>query len=483
MPKYITTLLLIFSFSAFAQQKAEEELLIFINKKSDSEFTQSNISLLEKDMKSNNIPTRLIDISENGAPVEVAYTPYVLYRNHLGNKLFKGRYTSHKRILNFIRTTRRLPQAAIDYEEKNVIVWKQERANLLFKLKITDPSGTKSAAFDKKKFNKEVLKGLLKGFSGTKYSKNQKVGNTDDIFYCNFYPYISEEGRLFVSTEIYSHYDCIHPVYKKFKLPFSSLSVSEAFDSAATNTFAEIRRQIKDSEIGDAINYATKEIKLIEWKDLNLKMMEAPAESRNSSFKELDFPEEWSLSGAVDESTPVLAFNFPPPLRQYGGELKKVRGTVSLKDNNSLKDASGKFVVEVSSLDMGEASLNSSVKSSMLFVDRHPTAELEFLKLNSKDLMLKLGKMTQVDIEVRLTMLNKSDTIIARSQFEPFLDENGQLLLHVFTQFSTNDLLGKFGVSGPDGPAESNNRIEFTANFLMNASEETNNKSGKTMNE
>jgi hypothetical protein len=475
MPKYIILLFLIFSFSAFAQQKADEELLIFINKNTDSEFTQSNISLLERDMKSYKIATRLIDVSQSGAPAEVAYTPYILYRNHLGNKLFKGRYTSHKRILNFIRTTRRLPQAAIDYEENNVMVWKQDRANLLFKLKITEASGTNSATFDQKKFNKELMKGLRKGFTGTKYSKTQKVGNTDDIFYCNFYPYISQDGRVFVSTEIYSHYDCIHPVYKQFKLPFSSLSVAEAFDTAATNTFAEIRRQIKDSEIGDAINYATKEIKLIEWKDLNLKKMQAPAESMHSSFKDVDFPQEWTMYGPVDESTPVLAFNFPPPLRQYGGELKEVRATVSLKEKNSLKDASGKFVVEVSSLDMGEGGLNSAVKNSMLHIDRFPTADLEFLNLNSKDMNLKLGKITQVDIEVRLTIVHKSDTLIARSQFEPFLDDKGNLFLHVFTQFTAEDITGSFHISGPDGPSDSNNKMEFTANFLLKPESKSNN--------
>ena len=104
MPNYIIAILLIFSFSVSAQQNAEEELLIFINKKTDSEYTLSNIRLLKADMKSYKIAGRIIDISETGAPVEVAYTPYILYRNYLGNKLLKGRYTSHKRILNFIRT-------------------------------------------------------------------------------------------------------------------------------------------------------------------------------------------------------------------------------------------------------------------------------------------------------------------------------------------------------------------------------------------
>ena len=212
MPKYISLIFLIFSLSTNAQQKIDEELLIFINKKTDSEFTQSDIRKLEVEMYNNKITTKIIDINEVGAPKDIGYTPYIMYRNYLGNKLYKGRHTSHKRILNFIRTVRRLDQASIDYKEKNIMVWKQERANLMFKLKITSPQGHLPNNFDQKQFDIEVIKGLKQGFKGVQYTKSHRVSNSDDIFYCNFYPYISEDGKLFVSTEIFSHYDCINPV-------------------------------------------------------------------------------------------------------------------------------------------------------------------------------------------------------------------------------------------------------------------------------
>ena len=57
MPKYITLIFLIFSLSIYAQQKVDEELLIFINTKTDSEFTKSDINKLKEEMHKNNIPS------------------------------------------------------------------------------------------------------------------------------------------------------------------------------------------------------------------------------------------------------------------------------------------------------------------------------------------------------------------------------------------------------------------------------------------
>jgi hypothetical protein len=469
MPKYITFLFVLLSFSTIAQQNIDEELIIFVQKEADSKFTQKNIKVLIEQMEAANIPTRIIDIEKVGSPKEVGFTPHIVYRNHIGNKTYKGRYTSHGRILNFIRTVRRLPQQDIDYEEKNIFVWKQERCNILFKLKITAAKGNLPSDFNLANFEKEYLNGLKIGFERAGYATLQKVNNSDEIFYCNFYPYIAEDGKVYVGHEIFSHYDCINPIYKQFDKPGTGNSVEEGFTAAANSIFLEIKRQVDSSEMGDAMNFVPTKIKKIPWKKLNLKKLEAPTKGLLINAKEVKFTKDWILLGPIDDDTPLLTFNFPPPLRQYGGELKKVTGTMSFKEDKTLQNATGEFIVKVSSLEMGDGSLNHSVKESMLFVDQFPDAQLEFSKITSDDFKLELGKITRASIEAQLTMVQKSDTIVATAQFEPFLNDKGELLIEVTTQFILPDLVGSYKIDGPDGPKEANNTIQFNASFLMKA--------------
>lgn len=467
MSKYIAFLLLLLSFSTIGQQKIDEELLIFIQKGTDSEFTQKDINQLVVDMEKYKIPAKIIDIETTGVPQEVGFTPFIMYRNYLGNKVYKGRYTSHQRILNFIRTVRNLPPADIDYDEKNVLVWNHDQGKLILKLKITELTGSVPANFNKKKFEQDYLKGLKKGFKGLSYVTKQHVTTSDEMFYCNFYPYLADDGKVYVSHEIFSHYDCINPVYQQFGKPGVGKSFVEGFESAATDNFKEIQRIIKESTLGDAMNFVSKNIKNIEWKDLNLRTLEAPQKNSSTNIKEVVFPKSWTMAGPIDDDTPMLSFNFPPPLRQYGGELKKITGTLSIPNNLSLENAMAEFVVDVNFLEMGVSSLNDAVKKSMLFVDRFPTAKLEFKSISSKDFQLQLGKMTPAEIKADLTIVDKTGTISANAYFEPFLNDAGELFLQVTTQFVAEDLTGTFHIEGPDGPAEANNKMYFNATFLM----------------
>lgn len=468
MPKYITFLVLLLSFSTIAQQKIDEELIIFVQKATDSQFTLDNIKALEAYMLEHNITTKIIDIDKTGAPKEIGYTPFIVYRNHIGQKIFKGRYTSYKRLLNFIRTVRRLPSADISYEEKNVFVWKQERSNLVIKLKITDPQGSLGKSFNAKKFQKEYLKGLKNGFSPAQHKNSTSVGNSDELIYCSFYPYIGEDGKIYVSSEIHSHYDCHTAIYQQFDAPSTGNSVDEAFTAASKNALKEIQRQVVESKLGDAMNY-TKNTKITTWDDLELRTLKAPEKSTQKEFADITFPKEWVVAGPLDESTPILSFNFPPPLRHYGGELKTATGSIALNQAQSLESAKGEFVVDVASIEMGESELTQAVLESMLYAKKYPNATLVFKKIIGENLKLTLGTITTARVEGDLTMLEKTAPIVASAQFEPFLDENGALRLHIYTQFTINDLKGNYTVAGPDGPAEANNKMLFSASLLMKA--------------
>lgn len=469
MPKYSLLFLLFFSFSTIAQQNIDEELVIFIQKTKESDYTNKNLKELQDFMKSQGVPTKFINIEATGAPAEVGFTPFVVYRNYLGNKIYKGRYATHKRLLNFIRTVRRMPIEEINYEEENVFVWKHPRANLFLKLKVTEPSGNVPAKLKSKKFKQQYLKGLKEGFEQLEYVTSTMVGNSDELMYCNFYPYIAEDGKVYVSTEIYSHYDCHTPIYQQFETAAVGNSIQQGFAAAASQLFERIQKEVVNSENGDAMNFLDAAIPTVSWESLSLKTLEAPKRQTNFDASNISYPKKWVVQGAADPSTPILSFHFPAPLRQYGGELDEVTGTITLDQQQNLAAATGEFEVAVSSIEMGESMLTQAVKESMLYVDKYPKATLVFKRIIGDQLDLKLGQITQAQVEATLTMLEKSSTITATAQFEPILDDAGELVLFVNTKFSVQQLSDIYGVDGPDGPKEAKNTLIFNANFLMKA--------------
>lgn len=469
MAKYTIFLLLLLAFSTNAQQSIEEELLIFVQPEQQSEFTKNNLKTLTTLLKEQGIQVQQLDVSKVGAPKEVGFTPFIVYRNHLGRKVYKGRYTTHQRLLNFIRTVRRLPEAAINYQEKEVFVREYDRAALLLKPKITAPTG-KTEGLDLAKINQQALQGLEKSLENWTYNTSYAVTDGDELFYMNFYPYIAEDGKVYVSAELYAHYDCHTPIYQQYKTPAVGQSVETAFAQAGKDLLAEINRQLVESEAGDAMHFLSQKTKQTPWDKLPLQALQVPKRTTSSKSTTITLPQNWEMQGPVAQGAPLLSFNFPAPLRHYGGELKKVAGKISLKDPKSFAHAQGRFVVDVNSLQMGQAELDSYVKGSLLLVNSHPEATLIFKKVIGNDLNLQLGRLTIVQIEAELQLLGKTSQVIAQTELEPFINEEGDLLMNISTQFTLEDLLGNFEIEGPDGPKEANNKLIMQANFLVRPS-------------
>ena len=119
---------------------------------------------------------------------------------------------------------------------------------------------------------------------------------------------------------------------------------------------------------------------------------------------------------------------------------------------------------------MGQAELDSYVKGSLLLVEEHPKATLTFQRILGDDLNLQLGRLTIAQVEAELSILGRTSTILANTEFEPLINDKGELQLQISTRFTANDLLGNYKIEGPDGPAEANNQLLFQANFLVRPS-------------
>ena len=144
MPFVQILISLLMGLSTYAQEAPFEDVILFVDKKENSAFVIEDIQKLQKFLSDNQISSTVIDIRTEGAPEEVAYTPCIVYRNQNGHQFYKGKHTTHKRLLNYIKTVRGLSPEPIDYSEKNVFVWQKDQAKLIFKIKITPPTGSKS---------------------------------------------------------------------------------------------------------------------------------------------------------------------------------------------------------------------------------------------------------------------------------------------------------------------------------------------------
>lgn len=459
---------LLISVSIFGQEAPSEDVVIFVDKEENSSFVIEDIYKLQQFLSDNQISSTLVDIQTQGAPKEIAFTPCIVYRNQNGHQFYKGKHTTHNRILNYIKTVRGLAPEPIDYSEKNVFVWQKEQAKLIFKIKITPPTGALSKNFNANNFHQKAIEAMKKGFDPARFSEKINVGLSDELFYCNFYPYLSADGKIFISTELYSHYDCIHPIFKNFDTPHTDVSLKKCMQSAASEIFEEIKSQIISSEKGDVFYFKDPKTTLKSWDDLQLPKLSKPLKAKSSAISsQVNFPVSFHDPSKIDSKSPILTFNFPPPLRQYGGELKKIDGRIELNNPRSVLGMQGNFVVDVNSLDMGDPSLNHSVLDNMLLADQFPAANLRFIKVNSESPELEIGKITQATIKAELTLMDKIGVVEANAQFEPIIEDGNLVSLWINTRFTTEDLKGIYSIDGPDGPKDSNNRIIFKANFIL----------------
>ena len=84
-----------------------------------------------------------------------------------------------------------------------------------------------------------------------------KLAKTDRAFYMNFYPYVDDQGQLYIRTALYSQFSCIHPIFSTKANPITGAIANYAnlFEQAAQQLEAEIIRQIENSTKGDAFSF------------------------------------------------------------------------------------------------------------------------------------------------------------------------------------------------------------------------------------
>jgi hypothetical protein len=454
----------------------EEELIVF-TQNNDSDFTKNILDSLQKYTKAQNIPIKIVEL-EDQVVEEIPYTPFIVYQNHLGRSPYKGRFTSFSRIKNAVRMLRRQAKGFKEKQFEEKFVWEKGQTKVLFYMEMTEIKG-EGAKYIKQldKFKKQAVEGVKKGLKDLEWRDKGAVSAATYNFYLNFHPYIGADKKLYVSSSIYSGYDCVTPIYTQYDQPANGKykKVKDIFEAAAADLMKAWNNLRQNSEEGDAIT-AIEAMEKVSWEALGLALPKAPENSEKvlPALTNQPIPQKWIYKGSVDADLPAVAFSFPEPLTQYAGEATEVEGELIFSKENSLDGATGLFTVNTHSVTMGLEDLDHHIHESMLFVDSLAEASFEFIDVKAEKPMA-WGDLIPFEVKGNFRLKNIEIEVVAKAQAELTIAEDGETpQLLIYANFHLPELHDTFGLERPGGPASANNQLYFTLNFVMEAPKASN---------
>jgi polyisoprenoid-binding protein YceI len=398
-----------------------------------------------------------------GVPSELSSLPALVFQNGKNRSIYAARYAEFSTIENFIRTSRAFPQQLALNCKKDVLAYQNGRMKIATTLKITPLGGTIPSNFNAADFEKNTQKTIDEAMQNFAFQTETCLQKTDRMYYLDIHPYLDKTGKLFLSYELYSQFSCTVPVFSKIKTPLEgTLENSKTLLALIGSTIEkEIFAQLKNSTIGDAYSAISSETPNKTWQELGFSLSEnQDVSSVKSVFENKKLTQKWSFAGAIDAETPAMAFHFQEPLDRYAGEVKQIKGTLQLNDNQQLTQ--GAFEVNTVSLTMGIDDFDHKVHEKYIKVGRFPVATFSF---KNQAIALAFGKTSDANIVGDFTLMGKTIPMTMQAQLTPSMGSKGEMLLAVQTSFNLN-IANVFGIKGPDGPDPANKTMQFFMNFF-----------------
>jgi polyisoprenoid-binding protein YceI len=432
------------------------------------DFTTKALPRLRELAKARGITLDLRD-ARAGAPDEVHTTPLLVYQDASGRSIFRGRYTDFERISQFLRTVRSGPLANAETTHENVAAWRRGRTVVIAPIKITALSGVLPARYDEHAFMDRARRAILSGFKRFRDERRVVASPSDRSFYMDFHPYRDAAGRLFVSTAIYSGFNCVEPILQGFDEPIAGewVSPDDVFARAGKLLEDRIAQMSVSSDAGDAFDPVADDAPTKTWAALGLALPPAPPTAgARAAASAVALPRRFVVATASAEDPPRLQFRFAVPLDSYNGEVRKLTGTVVLGEGSRLNGATGTFDAATASVTMGSKALDVEIRNAMLRTDAFPGARFVLDPVEAADTALVPGVPAPFTATGHLEMLGVSVPLSVKAQAEVGSDEDGTPRLDVQARFRFR-IGSTFGLKGPDGPAPANDTLEFDARFAL----------------
>ena len=458
---------LLLKLTALAATEAEQ-LIVFVQpgvSDVDTAFQNERLADIRKLADQMNVRVHVVS-AKKGAPEEIALTPLLVYQNYRGRSVYQGRSNTPKRIQNFIRTSRYVPQGKAPNRREDIPVWQNGRTRTWAPLKVSGVTGSPPADYKHDVFIADALKYIKKGFKKFRMQKAAELGRADRGFYMDFYPWLSDDGTLFLTIAVFSQFYCHAPVIQE-KIIGPWKDRNKLFRKAGELAEKTVARIINNPQSGDSFDPIKKNIPKISWEKLGFELPPEPAKKTSLTSAQLKLPREWVLIPSGPADPPMIQFRFPAPLDNYAGEVTSGKGEFIFPANLHPSGATGHIEVDTgNSITMGDPVLDEAIRGSiMLNTKAHPTSKFIIEAVSSEDRPISFGQQTAAQIRGQFTLKGKTMPLTSMTEIEPIIADNGKPNLLIRSTFEID--LRTFKIEGADGPAPARHTLLFDANFRL----------------
>ena len=429
-------------------------------------FTEDILPMIRETAGQLGATVTIVDATR-GAPAEVTITPLLVYQNHRGRSVYQGRYTTIDRLRNFIRTSRYVPQGGAPLVRKRDAVRRIGRARIAAPIKVSPLTGEPPSKHDQQEFVDAALRSIAAGLSQFRMANEVTLRRSDRLFYMDFYPWRSTDGKLYLSYALFSQFHCKRPVFTSRSQPLIGPWDERAslFREATRALERAIADQTVDSSSGDGFDPIAESVPVVTWDSLGLSLPESPPNTTRASSA-INLARRWIVTDSEPGDAPQIMFHFPPPADHFAGEIKRATGRLTLAADLSLTGAQGEFEADVSSLTMGAPDLDDALQgATYLFTQRFPTSRFVIAGIESEGRPVRYGELTNATMRGEFTMKGVSIPLTVRAEFEPIVAAGGapRLLLRAAFQIDIKD----FSLVGPNGPVDVKDTLLFDVNLTL----------------
>lgn len=469
--------------SSLSSTKAEaiapaEQLIVFHQPGAsglDAAFVANDLPGLKNLAEEAGVSFSLQELTpERGAPEAVGITPLIVYQNHRGRSVYQGRYTTLDRVKNFIRTSRFVPQGDEKLVREDLPVWDLGSAKVATPIKVTAiqrASGEESsggATADGNAVMTMAREAIAAADERFTWADRVELGRSDRLFYTDYYPYLSDDGTLYLSLALYSQFHCHEPV---FTLMDGSLhgpweNAHEVFARGAKIFADQIARLLDESKLGDGFDVVPADVPKATWESLGLGLPPGPEGASAEAIASVQLVREWVIDEAAQAQRPAVQFKFPAPLDAYAGEVTSIAGTFSLGEDLAIVGSHGKFVADPASVTMGEPDLDDAIHNAMLEVAAYPESFFVIERVETTFAKPAFGQVAAAVMHGRFTMKGITIPLTVPVSIEAFLGDDGEPRLSIDGRWQVR-LLDPFGIEGPPGESPTNDTLIYTCHLVF----------------
>lgn len=451
---------LLLSLSGLLQ--AQDRLILFTQPGPLQEaFDAQTLEGLETFASEASLEILRVDARE-GVPQGIHATPAVAYAGGGGISLYRGRLNSAQRIETFARTSRWIPQVAAPRHWEEAHVWRRDRLASVLRLKVSHPTGHPGRNLDAENFQREWREHVLSSLQSFKKEKDFSTSAADRLVYMDFYPWVAQDGTLYLSAALFSEFHCKEPVLF-LKGSEALVGPWRRWPSLLKEATQRLEKTWLDNAssaiLGDGLAPLSSQTPSITWKDLGVEATEKEAEPVLLSIA----PEQTLVSR--QEGPPPVLFQFPSPLDGYRGTFSKVNSHLTFGSEGWV-GSKGKVGVDMSSVTMGEDDLDKELlEPGMLGAKDHPEASYDYVITAWSGGDPREGKAGQAVLSGTFSFKGKSTEREVVADFKTLPAQAGGGWLWMQADLPLD--IRPYGVEEADGPAPARHTVKVVVNLIL----------------